>query len=539
MKSSFKFFLFLGPVLGLAAGIVLDRLVLTDGGTASEVTARQADDHGGHVHAKSYVCPMHPEIVSADATASCPVCGMDLVPVKDDGLDQIVEEGMPVVTVSPAVMNSLGVRTTPVVRKDIVRRVETPGFIQQIKKGQQSRYVISYPGKVVALLFEKGKWYESGAPLIEIESNELLAVQERHLELFNSEKTAANDGKIDNQPAVVVAADTTDAATAEDEVADVGEAEDDGLLSAEQRDKLAGMGLPADAIAQMEQKMKAHIKSGTVTSPMAAATDSSADTTEELPEPDIGSSGDAGKSSDTINESSEDADKVQVQTLEESRNKLRRMGLRPEDIERLEAEQKPSSRITLYAGHSGKVMDLKVGEGDTFKAGTFLFRLGGQVRAIVLANAFQRDAAWISTGYRVEVRMPHVSGEVWEGVVNQGAVSINPNSQNIGVKLAFSAPLNKVRSNQYVVGTIFGETRKDVLAVPREAVIRTENEERVVLALGDGRFQPVLVTTGAEAGGEVEIVEGLEEGDTVVVMAQFLIDSESSLKAGFLRLGGE
>ena len=536
MKSSFKFFIFLGPVLGLAAGIVLDRLVLTDGGTASEVTSRQANDHEGHVHTKNYVCPMHPEIVSTDATASCPVCGMDLVPVKDDGLDQIVEEGMPVVTVSPVIMNSLGVRTTPVVRKDIVRRVETPGFIQQIKKGQQSRYVISYPGKVVALLFEKGKWYESGAPLIEIESDELLAARKRHLELFNAEKNSASENKVDNQPVEEVA---TDAATVEDEVADGGEAGGDGLLSAEQRDKLAGMGLPADAIAQMEQKMKAHIKSGTITSPMAAATDSSADATEELPEPGIASSGDAGKLSDSKSEAPEDADKVQVQTLEESRNKLRRMGLRPEDIERLETEQKPSSKITLYAGHAGKIMDLKVEEGETFSAGTFLFRLGGQVRAIVLANAFQRDAAWIATGYRAEVRMPHVSGEVWEGVVNQGAVSINPNSQNIGVKLAFSAPLNKVRSNQYVVGTIFGETRKDVLAVPREAVIRTENEERVVLALGDGRFQPVLVTTGAEAGGEVEIVEGLEEGDTVVVMAQFLIDSESSLKAGFRRLGGE
>jgi len=208
-------------------------------------------------------------------------------------------------------------------------------------------------------------------------------------------------------------------------------------------------------------------------------------------------------------------------------------------IDQLEEFAEPSDKLTLYAHHAGKIMDLSVSEGDEVEAGDLLFRLGGQVRVNVLANAFQRDAAWIKTGQRVEIRMPHVSGVVWPGVVNQGVVSINPNSQNIGIALAFTAPFDKVKANLYVVGTIFGTAREDVLAVPSDAVIRTEGEERVIRVLGDGRFQPVSVSTGITAGGEVEITAGLEAGDEIVTRAQFLIDSESSLKAGFRRLGGE
>jgi len=75
-----------------------------------------------------------------------------------------------------------------------------------------------------------------------------------------------------------------------------------------------------------------------------------------------------------------------------------------------------------------------------------------------------------------------------------------------------------------------------VLAVPAEAVIRTETGDRVIVALGGGRFKPVAVRTGIETGGQIEIQRGLKEGDEVVVSAQFLIDSESSLQASFGRM---
>ena len=58
----------------------------------------------------------------------------------------------------------------------------------------------------------------------------------------------------------------------------------------------------------------------------------------------------------------------------------------------------------------------------------------------------------------------------------------------------------------------------------------------VVKALGGGRFQPVELKTGMWRGDQVEVLSGLDEGDEVVVSGQFLIDSESSLQASFLRM---
>ena len=70
--------------------------------------------------------------------------------------------------------------------------------------------------------------------------------------------------------------------------------------------------------------------------------------------------------------------------------------------------------------------------------------------------------------------------------------------------------------------------------LPREAV--TGEREAVVKVLGGGLFQPVDVTTGIWADGKVEVLSGLGDGDEVVVSGQFLIDSESSLQAGFRRM---
>ena len=68
------------------------------------------------------------------------------------------------------------------------------------------------------------------------------------------------------------------------------------------------------------------------------------------------------------------------------------------------------------------------------------------------------------------------------------------------------------------------------------ALIRTSKGDRVILALGEGRFRPSQVTPGIESDDKIEVIAGLNEGETIVVESQFLIDSEASLDAGLLRL---
>jgi len=361
---------------------------------------------------------------------------MALVPVKPAGAEaETGADGEPAVRIAPEVVNNLGVKIAPVARTTLMRRIETPGFVQQIEPARHARVQAPFEARIAALYFKPGQWLEQGKPLATLESETLRAAEQSHVALLEK-------------------------------------------------------GAPMEA-----------------------------------------------KSPDSVSETAAAASKAEPMTIvEESRQRLTRLGLSTEDILQLEQKRMASSKLTLYAPYPGMITNLQVAAGDSVKSGAALFDLGGLARASVLANAFQRDAAWIQSGQPVEVRLPHVSSQTWSGVVNQAAVSIDPSSQNIGVKLSFTAPAHLLKSAMYVVATIHGDAHRGVLAVPQEALIRTESEDRVIVALGDGRFKPVRVRIGIETGGQAEILSGLREGDKVVVSAQFLIDSESNLQASFRRM---
>ena len=102
--------------------------------------------------------------------------------------------------------------------------------------------------------------------------------------------------------------------------------------------------------------------------------------------------------------------------------------------------------------------------------------------------------------------------------------------------MTFTNPDAALKANMYAEVTIEGTPEKSVLTVPGEALIRTGDGDRVILALGNGRFQAQAVTAGIESGGRVAILSGLKDGETVVISGQFLIDSDASLKASLARL---
>jgi len=83
---------------------------------------------------------------------------------------------------------------------------------------------------------------------------------------------------------------------------------------------------------------------------------------------------------------------------------------------------------------------------------------------------------------------------------------------------------------------IYGGPKRDILVVPTEAIIETGERTSIVKALGKGRFQPVDVVVGIQRNGKSEILSGLKAGDEIVISGQFLLDSESSLQASFMRM---
>ena len=112
-------------------------------------------------------------------------------------------------------------------------------------------------------------------------------------------------------------------------------------------------------------------------------------------------------------------------------------------------------------------------------------------------------------------------------------------TRTLQVRLRFDNPGEVLKPNMLADVTLYGGPEHDVVHIPREALIRSGRADRVVLALGEGRFQPREVVAGLESGDRIEIKAGLEPGDRVVTSGQFLIDSEASLKQSFERFGGE
>jgi Cu(I)/Ag(I) efflux system membrane fusion protein len=154
----------------------------------------------------------------------------------------------------------------------------------------------------------------------------------------------------------------------------------------------------------------------------------------------------------------------------------------------------------------------------------------------LLAEVFEQQAAWVETGQPAEARVPATPGRTWTGTVDFIYPSLEERTRTLKVRLRFDNPDEMLKPNMFAHVGIEAAPRRDVLTIAQEAVIRDGTGERVIVSLGHGRFAPRGIIAGVESEGRVEILEGLAEGEEIVVSAQFLLDSEASLRPSFRRM---
>jgi len=154
----------------------------------------------------------------------------------------------------------------------------------------------------------------------------------------------------------------------------------------------------------------------------------------------------------------------------------------------------------------------------------------------VLAEVFERQAAWVRPGQQALVELDYLPGETLSGVVDYVYPELDPVTRTLKVRLRFDNETRMLRPNMFARVTIEGDPIDNIVHVPREAVIRGGKGSRVVIALGDGRFRSQSVLVGIESGDRVAIRRGLNAGDQVVTSAQFLLDSESNIESALQRM---
>ena len=134
------------------------------------------------------------------------------------------------------------------------------------------------------------------------------------------------------------------------------------------------------------------------------------------------------------------------------------------------------------------------------------------------------------------VELDYLPGKMWHGTVDYVYPELDPKTRTLTVRIHFDNEDEMLRPNMFARVTIHAEAAGDVVHVPREAVIRGGTIDRVVVALGDGRYQSRPVTLGIESHDRIAILSGLEAGTEIVVSGQFLIDSESNIEAALARM---
>ena len=217
--------------------------------------------------------------------------------------------------------------------------------------------------------------------------------------------------------------------------------------------------------------------------------------------------------------------------------RLRLLGVPEQTIKAIRKTRKTKRAVPLLAPDDGVVTKIGLREGMYIKPSLELFTLGKLDVVWVQVDVFENQLDWVKTGRPAEIRVEALPGRKWEGEIEYIYPELDPRTRTLKVRLRFDNPDAALKPNMFADVIIYGGPKRDVLSIPREAVIRTDAHARVVKKVGDGKFQPVVIEAGMVSGDSVEVLSGLDEGDEIVVSGQFLIDSESNLRASFRRMG--
>ncbi len=220
--------------------------------------------------------------------------------------------------------------------------------------------------------------------------------------------------------------------------------------------------------------------------------------------------------------------------------RMRLAGMSEEQIRLVESTGKVHPRLTLVAPIGGVVSELTAREGMTVMSGAPLFRINGLGTIWVNAEVPENLAAQVRPGSPVQARSPALPGSVFKGKVSAILPEVNAATRTLKMRIELANPGGRLVPGMFTTVNLTPAARKDMLLVPTEAVIQTGQRSVVVVAEaaqgGRQQFLPVDVELGTEANGMTEIRKGLERGQKVVVSGQFLIDSESSLRATTARM---
>jgi Cu(I)/Ag(I) efflux system membrane fusion protein len=219
-----------------------------------------------------------------------------------------------------------------------------------------------------------------------------------------------------------------------------------------------------------------------------------------------------------------------------ARARMRQAGMPEALIAQVAGDGRVRARVTLVAPISGVVTELMAREGVTVMPGMPLLRLQGTGTVWAEGQVPESQAALLRPGARVVATSPAAPGQAFTGRVQSLLPEVDATTRTLKARMELSNPGARLVPGMFVQLQVTPPVRAMALLVPTDAVIHTGRRSLVMLAEPEGRFRPAAVKTGLEAQGQTEVLSGLAAGQRVVLSAQFLIDSEASLRGVEARL---
>jgi hypothetical protein len=221
--------------------------------------------------------------------------------------------------------------------------------------------------------------------------------------------------------------------------------------------------------------------------------------------------------------------------LEAARQRLLFFDIRPEDIDRLGSTGEVKRTLDLYAEISGYVVQKNVFHGMRVMPADTLFDIADLSRLWILADVYESDLPEVREGMEASIQVPYLPDRKWTGPVTYVAPTVEEKTRTIKVRVEVENQDGELKPDMYA-DVFLRSSRGTGIVVADSAVIQGGDRSLVFLDLGEGRFEPREVQLGARMGSDFQVLRGLAEGDRVVVSANFLLDSESSLKAALLSM---
>jgi Cu(I)/Ag(I) efflux system membrane fusion protein len=358
----------------------------------------------------AYTCPMHPHYISTDPKGSCPICGMDLVPVTSE------PKGSSGVSVSPDMLQTMGIRTAVVSLSDFNQVLRAYGTVEpntRLESMAASRLEGWIDGLTVRA---EGDSVRRGQRLYNIYTPELIAAQKDYLASLQ----IGNERRI-----------------------------------ASVRQRLISKGMQDSLVVRL----------------------------------------------------------TETRALIE--------------------------RVPVYAESSGIVTQLMVRDGDYLKPGDPILQLQAYNKVWVIASVPESDLLKMHVGKRAALGFESAPDAATSGTVDYIYPTIDAITRTARVRISVDNASGSLRPGAYadiVFDADPAETPSSQLSIPSQSILRDSSGAHVIIALGEGRFEPRDITIGSSVRGRTEVLSGLAEGERIVASGQFMLDSESNLREGFSKL---